>query len=608
MKKTLLLLVAFMATMFSASAQTELLTDGVITGFESWFGDAGWATINTSTAEWDGSKATVNINQEPYGQWHAQVKFHTTLTTLDPTKEYDFTCKINSNKEANGVTVKIMDNVEMYYNTNVALEAGDNDVKCLNFAGRADVSNGVIVFDFGNCANGTVLTISDLSLVEHEPTPADERIDWDCNSVLNLWKAVEDGSAFISVTPWFANNGWGQIADPVWNHADGAWTLTLPAEMGGGQWQGQFPINTTLTAEKGKKYDFYCVLESDVNLNGVTIKLTETDEDGVKHDGNFFFADRHNSKNGKIVYRAEGVQLTQNDAHALSLFFDFGGSPVGANVTISNIYFAEQPGEAPCDYYLPGTCKGWNFNDDTKFTYVGSNTWKIAYDEFNADFKVVKNGQWGADNEYAGVTNITVDKEYTLVKGGGNSALTSGLVVRNAVITLKVAEDGTHTLMITGDAKEEHTYGLVGDFQGWNAGNAPLLEEQADGSWTIDVTDFPGGKGFKVSIDKSWTCFCPGSKADGNKTMEFGVPAQCQRVDGADFNIGVSGEKYNVHVVLVVAADAQTATLTITDKATGMTMLQTTVDAEAIYNLAGQRLAQPQKGINIINGKKVMVK
>ena len=34
-----------------------------------------------------------------------------------------------------------------------------------------------------------------------------------------------------------------------------------------------------------------------------------------------------------------GVTLPLNDAHALSLFFDFGGSPIGANIVISDIIF-----------------------------------------------------------------------------------------------------------------------------------------------------------------------------------------------------------------------------------------------------------------------------
>jgi len=607
MKKTLLLLVAFMATMFSASAQTELLTDGVITKVDSWFGDASWGTLTTSTAEWDGSKITVKLNQEPYGQWHAQVKPVTTLTKLNPAKEYDFTCKITSNKAVSGITVKVMDNVEMYYNTNVTIEAGENEVKCLNFAGSDGESNGTIVFDFGNADNGTELVIENLSLVEHDPIPSNEKVDWDCNSVLNQWKAVEDGSAFVSVTPWFANGSWSQIADPEWSHADGKWTLTLTEGMGGSQWQGQFPINTTLTAQKDKKYNFYCLVESESDLKGVTIKLTETDEDGVKHDGNYFFTERHNSKNGKIIYKAEGVQLTQNDAHALSLFFDFGGSPAGAQVTISQIYFAEEVGEAPADYYLPGTCKGWNFDAAQKFTYVGDNTWKIAYDEFHADFKVAQGNNW--NNLYGGIgKEMEVGKEYTLVKDGDNSGFANGIAIYDALITLKVAEDGTHTLRVDGTAKEEHSYGLVGNFQGWNAGNAPLLVEQADGTWTIDVDEFPGGteNGFKVSIDKSWTCFCP--VGDAHQHMNFDEATDCARKDGKDFTIGESGQKYNVHVVLTVAADAQSATLKITDKATGIVLINTDVNVETIYSLSGQRLAQPQKGINIINGKKVLVK
>jgi hypothetical protein len=32
------------------------------------------------------------------------------------------------------------------------------------------------------------------------------------------------------------------------------------------------------------------------------------------------------------------------------------------------------------------------------------------------------------------------------------------------------------------------------------------------------------------------------------------------------------------------------------------------MDNDQIYNLAGQRLSKPQRGINIINGKKVLVK
>ena len=90
-----------------------------------------------------------------------------------------------------------------------------------------------------------------------------------------------------------------------------------------------------------KKYNFYLVMEADQDCNGVTIKLTQSDEaDGTKHDDNFYFADRHDVKADEpFVYTMKGVTLPKNDAHALSLFFDFGGSPIGTNIVISDIIF-----------------------------------------------------------------------------------------------------------------------------------------------------------------------------------------------------------------------------------------------------------------------------
>ena len=112
--------------------------------------------------------------------------------------------------------------------------------------------------------------------------------------------------------------------------------------MGGDQWQGQFPINTNLTAAKGEKYSFSCTIMADENCPGVTIKLTETDDE-QKHDNNFFFADRHDIEQFDIyTYTITDVELPLNDAHALSLFFDFGGTPVGTSIVISDITFIKQ--------------------------------------------------------------------------------------------------------------------------------------------------------------------------------------------------------------------------------------------------------------------------
>ena len=175
-------------------------------------------------------------------------------------------------------------------------------------------------------------------------------MDWNYDAANNLWKAVDEGSAFVGVAPFFADNDWKPIANSEWSHDGDIWNIVIPAGIGSQQWQAQFPISTTLTASMAKKYNFYCVVESDNDIAGVTIKCTESDgpdkipgtEDLVKHDDNFFFADRHDVVADKpFVYKVSSVTLPKNDAHALSLIFDFGGAPAGTHIKISKIYLEE---------------------------------------------------------------------------------------------------------------------------------------------------------------------------------------------------------------------------------------------------------------------------
>ena len=86
---------------------------------------------------------------------------------------------------------------------------------------------------------------------------------------------------------------------------------------------------------------------------------------------------------------------------------------------------------------------------------------------------------------------------------------------------------------------------------------------------------------------------------------------------------GLSGNKFvNVNAGTVPAHKAlltlpanggnvKSFTFKFNDLTTGVITIdngQLTIDNEAIYNLSGQRLSKPAKGINIINGKKVLVK
>jgi hypothetical protein len=123
----------------------------------------------------------------------------------------------------------------------------------------------------------------------------------------------------------------------VATHNGDTYEIVLPEGMGGSQWQGQFHIDTQLTASAAKQYHFQLVMEADNDCPGVTIKLTDAG------DTNFFCEGRHDIKADEpYVYTLKNATLKEGaDASAIRLFFDFGGSPAGTKVKISKIVFKE---------------------------------------------------------------------------------------------------------------------------------------------------------------------------------------------------------------------------------------------------------------------------
>ena len=310
-----------------------------------WFANNDWGQIADPEWKHEGDTWQITI-PEGMGsqQWQGQFPINTTLTA-SMNKRYNFYCVVESDNDIPGLTIKLTetddpdgtkhdnnfffadrhevtaDKAFIYKAENVSLPVGDAHALSL-------------FFDFGGTPAGTVVKVSKIYF--------EEALSYD--DAANLWKAVDSGEAFTAVTPWFANESWGQIADPKWSHEGKVWELDIPAEMGSQQWQGQFPINTSLTASMSDSYTFSCTIEADNDIPGLTIKLTETDDaDGTKHDNNFFFADRHDVTADKaFTYKVTGAKLPQNDAHALSLFFDFGGTPAGTHVKIKDIIFVKE--------------------------------------------------------------------------------------------------------------------------------------------------------------------------------------------------------------------------------------------------------------------------
>ena len=328
-------------------------------------GEGGTVYVNT------GSSAFAEFNTNDGNDFMATVAPQTSSFTLVPGTFNDEACLYI--QFAPQTLLPYIPNDATYNNPYYRIEALTN-------------TRMVLVCDEGSIAWRLVFTSRDDTGL---PEPGDEpgaTMDWNYDAASNLWKGVDTGDTFDKVSPWFANNDWAQIADPEWKHEGDTWQITMPEGIGSSQWQGQFPIHTTLSASMNKRYNFYCVVESDNDMPGLTIKLTETGD-----DNNFFFADRHEVTADKaFVYKAENVSLPLKDAAALSLFLDFGGTPAGTVVKVSKIYFEEalsyddernlwksvDSGESFIEVAPWFANDGWGQIDNPKWSHEG-NVWEL---------------------------------------------------------------------------------------------------------------------------------------------------------------------------------------------------------------------------------------
>ena len=326
----------------------------------------GWEGYNADDITYtnEGNKKfVVSLPHESNQRWQAQFQLQNlTGVSTQAGKDYDFSIKLKANQDLNSATVKLTDatdDTNFYFDEVIPLEAETEYLLVKSNMEGKDIAKMHLVFDFGGCQAGTEVEITDMVLKDHafddgagQPEEeggqggeegGNDKFDWNYDAASNLWKAVDEGSAFNATGYYFAaGDDWHAIDFTEAAHAGDAWTITLPADLGKNQWQGQFHIDTKLTASAEKTYNFYMIMESDADLPQVTFKLTDAG------DSNFFIEERNDVAAGEpFILKREGVTLKEGtDAEAIRLFFDFGGCPGGANVKISKIYFEEANGSA----------------------------------------------------------------------------------------------------------------------------------------------------------------------------------------------------------------------------------------------------------------------
>ena len=336
---------------FDASSDFNLWKG--ITPNATFYFNPGWGTERTGEMEagytGGNNDYTVTVPDACSDRWQAQFHLHTDLN-LKAGTNYDFSVIFNADKDIDGVTVKLTDEADADAIIDVAdvnLKAGQDIVFWKSDIEGKDLSKVKLVFDFGHATGATKINVSNVVIKDHanddgtivkeggeEEKPV---MDWNYESGANLWKAVDDGTVASEFAYWFADDSWTQIASPVCTHSGDTYELTMPDGIGGSQWQGQFHIDTKLTASASKAYNFYCVVEADNDCAGVTFKLT----DGG--DSNFLLEERIPVKADEpLIVKREGLTLKEGaDADVLRLFFDFGGTPAGTHVKISKIYLEE---------------------------------------------------------------------------------------------------------------------------------------------------------------------------------------------------------------------------------------------------------------------------
>ena len=222
---------------------------------------------------------------------------------------------------------------------------------------------------------------------------------WDPGEDSNLWIEADK----TKITHYYAP-GWAQITEgPKVEVNGGDHTLTF-AQATTDQWQAQFAFTEIgISTSAGKKYDFQVVLNSNVALPGVTIKLTQADDDNV-----FYFADRHEVPAGKDwVYQV--ADFEGKDINDLDLFFDFGGNPENTVVDIKQIILCEHQDHHVVDDAGGDVAVKWDAS-------IEANMWPPVNPTVEHWFSPAG---WGGMETPAGTFTDNGDKTYTIVMPEG---------------------------------------------------------------------------------------------------------------------------------------------------------------------------------------------
>ena len=314
---------------FRPTADSNLM--GMNMNYESWFSGADWG---------GGLEAGIAVKNDIVitvpegvggGEWMGQFKIHTGIPAA-ARERFDFSCRISST-QAGTATVKMTSETDptddsFFYDGNIAVPAGGSVTFEEADHMMYDAAEGILlVFDFGRFPAGSVVTISDLCLQKH--IPLSEKPE-----VVNFWP-----TANVTTTQWFSGPAWDGLLEAQVKMLEGnGFELTVPEGVGGIEWMGQFALHTDIKALNSHRYEFSAKITATA-ASTITVKLANDPEENDAHLLNY--DNGVGTVAGTVTYSLKDIYPKPQDADALMLIFDFGRTPAGTKITVTDIVFQE---------------------------------------------------------------------------------------------------------------------------------------------------------------------------------------------------------------------------------------------------------------------------
>lgn len=167
MRKKLTILFALLCASMMGWADTELFNAASAEIKRTFFKTYGWGEETTpSSATWSDAELVISMTEGKNAQWQAQVFFDTKIT-FEASKKYTVSFDITTSNGVGGVMVKLCDAGTMYSETITTGAGVPQHYAKENIQGVAG-NDGMLIFDFGYAPANTVVTITNISILEQD--------------------------------------------------------------------------------------------------------------------------------------------------------------------------------------------------------------------------------------------------------------------------------------------------------------------------------------------------------------------------------------------------------------------------------------------------------